>query len=363
MPERQYYREHRERLLAETRAWKEANPDRARLHNREYMRRAAVRRRALEKRRERGRAWYAEHRQQERERARRFREEHPEKVREYRARFRERHPERAAEQGRRATQKWRDGRADAVRAKQRAVAERRREEDPDAFRRWYQANLEKQRERGREASRLRSRLKKLGLPPKRIQRVYANDRRENERVGEEFFGRRRTKPEIASLHQEAQRKFRRPPAAQLAVLQARQRIMNMSREELHEAGQQLQDQLRAAKTRDLARTFFPDVATRIALKHAARLRREIEQDSIARRLRGGEPYDVDGELKRRIRQAAAEQVIALASRSNDEDQMRRLVAASYPRKATPRAVAGTTPHRQRATPERGANRASDGTER
>ena len=47
---------------------------------------------------------------------------------------------------------------------------------PDAFKHWYQANLEQQR--------ARRRLKKLGLRPRRIQRVYASDRRANDRAGE-----------------------------------------------------------------------------------------------------------------------------------------------------------------------------------
>lgn len=328
MPDRRYYRQHRERMLAASRAWKEANPERTRKHNREHMRRAAIRERRLEQRRARGRAWYAEHREQERARARRFREEHPEKLREYQLRFRERHPDRAAAQGRRATQKWRDGNAEKVRENQRATAAQRREEDPDAFRRWYQANLEQQRARGREASRLRSRLKKLGLPPRKIQRVYANDRRANDRAASDFFERRRTAAELTSLQREPRMVYRRPTATQLAVIQARQRVM--SAPELRIAGQHLQDRLRAAKARDLARAFFPDVAQGVFHRHGGRLRREIEQDSIARQHRGAEPYDVDDELTRRVRREAAAQAVALAKRSNDEDQMRRLVNASFP---------------------------------
>jgi hypothetical protein len=237
MKDRRYYRENRERLLAQTRAWKAANPDRVRQHKREHYRRVQARKKMAELRRERGRAWYAEHREQERERARTFRREHPEKVREYQARFRERHPERAAEQARRATEKWRDTNASQVRQTQRAAAEQRRANDPDAFRRWYQANLEKQRERGREASRLRSRLKKLGLPPRRVQRVYAEGRRANDRASDAFFTRRRDAEELQRLRREGATVFQRPTAAQVAVIQARQRIM--SSEELRAAGEHL----------------------------------------------------------------------------------------------------------------------------
>ncbi|MDR7184624.1 hypothetical protein J2X85_001647 [Microbacterium trichothecenolyticum] len=359
MPDRRYYFEHREQQLAASRAWKQANPDRARAHNRESARRAALRKKAIQRRRERGRAWYAEHRDQERARARRFRQEHPDKVREYQARFRERHPERAAEQGRRASQKWRDGKADTVRANQRAAAEARRGDDPDAFRRWYQTNLEQQRERGREASRRRSRLKKLGLPPRKIQRVYANERRVNERAGDEFFGRQRSAADVARLRAEVMSSFRWPTAAQLArqraVLQARQRVM--SQDELRIAGQRLQDRLRAAKASDLARTLFPEEVANVARTRSSRLRREVEMDSIARQNRGAEPYDVDKELQRRIHQEAGERAIAIAKRSVKEEHVKRLVSASFPpvprRRSAPVNAAPQQPRRSTPTGERG----------
>lgn len=339
MPDRRYYRENRERLLAQTRAWKAANPDRSRAHNRESMRRAAVRQKAAERRRARGRVWYAEHREQERERARTFRREHPEKVREYKQRYRSRHPERAAEQSRRGTERWRDRNADTVRETQRAAAAGRRKSNPNLNRDYYHDNIEKERERGREASRRRSRLKQLGLPPRRIQRVYANDRRANDREADAFFARRRDAGELQQLRREGERVFRRPTAAQIAVIQARRRIM--SQRELRVAGEHLQARLRAAKARDLARAFFPEAVARVAERHSARLRRQIEMDSIARQLRGAEPYDVDAELQRRARQEAGERVAAIAARSVDEDQMRRLMNASFPTPAARRGKSGT----------------------
>lgn len=340
MPKRRYYLENRERLLAQTRAWKAANPDRARAHNRESMRRAAVRRKATERRRARGRVWYAEHREQERERARAFRREHPEKVREYKQRFRSRHPGRAAEQSRRGTERWRDRNADAVREKQRAAAAGRREDNPDLNRDYYYGNIEKERQRGREASRRRSRLKQLGLPPRRVQRVYANDRRANDRGADAFFARRRGPGELQQLHREGERPFRRPTAAQLASIRARRRIMSPG--ELRTAGEHLQARLRAAKARDLARAFLPEAVAHVLDRHSTRLRQQIEMDSIARQLRGAEPYDVDAELQRRAGQEAGERVAAVAARSVDEDQMRRLMNASFPAGAARRGR-GATP--------------------
>ncbi|WP_194396233.1 hypothetical protein [Microbacterium atlanticum] len=315
-------------MLAASRAWKAANPERARSHNRRSAHKAAERRRIVEQRKESGRAWYAEHREAERMRARRFRLEHPEKVHEYRARFQERHPERAAEQARRASERWHDKNAEAIREEQRIAAHQRRASDPDAYRRWYQANLEQQRARGREASRLRSRLKNLGLPTRRVRHTYSNERRANDRASAEFFSRRRSAAEMHRLRREGESVFRRPTRAQLAVLEARRRVM--SREELAAAGTHLQERLRAAKARDLARAFFPEVAGRLYHARQDRLRCEIQLDSIARRVRGREPYDVESELRRRVKQEASELALTLAQRSADEDQMKRLIDHRLP---------------------------------
>ena len=331
MPDQQYYQQHRERLLAATRAWKAANPDRARKHNREHMRRAQIRRKALEGRRANGRAWYAAHREQERERARQFRREHPEKVREYQARYRQRHPERVAEQSRRATRAWRDRNQDAVREKQRVTATQRREADPDAYSRWYQANLERERERGREASRLRSRLKKLGLPPRRIQRVYAADRRANAKASEAFFTRQRSHTERSRIRRELDAPSYSPPA-KYAALDARSRII-ADRRDLRTAASELQAELRAARARDLARVVLPAIRERIERRDGARLMAEVQMDSIARLQRGAPAYDVDAELRRRIDKQAAEQVAKAGGLDRTHSRVSR---ASFPDPATAR---------------------------
>lgn len=353
MPSRRYYREHRDRLLEQTRAWKDANPDRSRALNRESDRRVRVRRQRAERRRAQGRAWYAEHREQERERARVFRRDHPEKIREYKDRFRQRHPERAAAQSRRSTEKWRDKNADAVREAQRVAAGQRREDNPELNRDYYRDNLEKERARGREASRRRSRLKQLGLPPRRIQRVYANDRRANDRAAEAFFTRPRGSAELGRLRHEQEMPFSLPTAAQRAVIAARQRIM--SREDLRIAGEHLQERLRAAKARDLTQARLAEVIAHVAERQGARLREEVSMDSVARQLRGGDPYDVEAELQRRIRQQAVERI--------DAEQTRRLRSASFPArldsqaapvvKSPMRPTGSSTPSRPNRDAERG----------
>ena len=328
MPDRSYYAANRDRLLAETRAWKAAHPERAREHNRNVARRAVEKQQLIAKRRARGRARYAERCSQELERARRFRRDHADKVGEYRKRFAERHPERAVNQSRRASERWRDSNAAAVREKQSLAARQRRAQDPDEFRRWYLSNLERQRERGREASRRRSRLKQLGLPPRRVQRTLAADRRANDRAETEFFGRRRRAAEVVQIRGEARVHFRRATPAQLEALRARQRIM--SRDELFTAGQALQERLRAAKARDLARKFLPEVARRLARVRGDALCREIKQDSIARQYRRLDPYVLEDEFPMRLRREAIELALALARLSADDEEMRGHVERRLP---------------------------------
>lgn len=319
MTGRYYYQQHRERLLAASRAWKKANPERSRRLNREHMRRAALRKKAAEKRRASGRAWYAAHRDQERERARRFRQQHPEKVREYQARYRANHPERAAEQSRLASQRWRDRNADLIREKQRAAAERSRRADPEAQRRWYHANLEQQRARGREASRLRSRLKRLGLPPRSVHRTYAADKRANTAAGDAFFTRHRTPAEKTALTREAHTPH--------LGLDAHHRITGTPGE-LQHAASKLQHALRAGRARDLARQRLLQAAQRIERTHGARIRRDVEMDSTARRLRGQPAYDIDQETRRRIAHLAATQTAPTLPTKNS-------VPAQPPPRTTP----------------------------
>lgn len=277
-----YYAEHRDEQLTASRVWKAANPDRAREHNRVSMRRAYQRRKAAERRRQAARERYAANRDRERERSRQYRINNPDRMREYKQRFRERHPERVAEQNRRSNRAWRDRNADRLRETNKDRATVRRQEDPDAYRRWYAANREQQRARGREASRLRSRLKKLGLPPRRIHRVYAADKRANAAAADAFFTRppARTGPVItggdpAALHPER--------------LDARRRVM-----EKMTAGYAKR---RAA---DAALLRLPGHVETHRARHGVRVREEVRMDSIARQLRGKPPLDIDNETDRRI---------------------------------------------------------------
>jgi hypothetical protein len=309
------------------------------------MRRQALRRKAVETRRAAGRAWYAEHREEERARARQFRRNHPEKVREYQRRFRERHPERAAEQARRGSERFRDRHADTVRQRQGSAAADRRSNDPDAFRRWYQSNIERERARGREASRLRSRLKKLGLPPRKIHRVYAEERRANIAAGELFFSRRRTAAEKKQLGSES---FDVTPAPHYA-LQARARWIErmrarpMSPDELRTSAERVQAQLRVARLRERAGELLPEVVAQLeSSPTAARVRNEVRMDGVARRFRGGPELDQAAEVSRRVHDEAVARVMNQLTQSKresqrigeaDAEQVARLLRASFPHAA------------------------------
>ncbi|GAA1061082.1 hypothetical protein [Agromyces bracchium] len=180
---------HPERVRELNRRWREQHLDRSRQQNRDSARRAAAR-----KRRE------AETRRKARERSKRWREEHPErvrtyqlqwveanrdKVREYYNRYYETHREevsaRAAarrdadpERTRRASKEW------AERNKERrAELQRQRRSDPKT----YQAELEA----NAAARRLKRRLARSGLPPKRLHPTSAAERRANERDADAYF--------------------------------------------------------------------------------------------------------------------------------------------------------------------------------
>ncbi|WP_435528074.1 hypothetical protein [Microbacterium aurantiacum] len=319
------------------RLWREANPEKHRAHSRA----SAARRRAKDTRNATARAKYKENPEPERERGRRFREEHPEKVAEYARRYKEKHPDRAAEQSRRATQTWRDRNAPQQREKQRAAAAEKRAADPDKFRSWYQANLERERERSREAARLRSRLKALGLPPRKIARVYAADRRANETEAERFFSQRRTVAQRAAIRLELK------PEPGLSGNPTR----TISREPVKPATQaELADWVRRAA---LARAGKTPQERRAMLheylqKNGARLRDEITLDSRARVARGAPPLDVKKEMSSR---AAAELSAAEGERLTRVVN-RALASYGLPAAAAVQGKRPATPAQQPALPRK-----------
>lgn len=320
-----YYAAHREKALAASRAWKAANRERAREHNRLSMRRSSARKRAEEQKRAVQRAWAAGNRGREQARLRRYRERHPERVRASAHGYQERHPERAAAQSRAASQAWRDRHADAHRQVDREAARERRARDPDEFRRWYQANLERERARSREAARLRARLKALGLPPRHIHRVYAEVRRANTAAADEFFTRRRTAVErrAAARERAAVRPMPAPRAAPPAPREHDTRfVLALQRDE------------------EVWRKVAPPMIAQFQRRHRPRIQEEVRMDSIARRLRGREPLDIGVETSRRVNlEAFAHVASALVPSGNPVrvDRLRAVLAVM----ARERRLAGT----------------------
>lgn len=282
----------REKVAADIRRWKQENREKHRAHNlATYHRRARKNRRN-----QKARAKYRENPEPHRERGRRFRREHPEKVAEYKQRFRERHPERFAEQSRRGSQNWRDRNADVAREKARLHAAERRQADPEKFRAWYHANLERERARGREASRLRTKLKALGLPPRSVGKVYAAEKRANTVAADKFFERRRTAGNLAQLRDELKTVRGPLDAGWRADAKA-----NFEPTPPHLLAAWALDSARAQTrlTRDERREMFAGYLA----KHGEKLRAEVTLDSRARILRGAAPFDVEKEVRSRAADA------------------------------------------------------------
>lgn len=319
-----YYAKHRDQKRESAKGWRAENPDRARAHNREYMRRALAARKAQEARRANGRAWYHEHRDEERARHRRFRAEHPDKVREYQQRYRAKHPDRAAESSRRAAQRWRDANAERTREMNRLAAQRRRQEDPDYQRRKYQEDIEAQRARSRNNARQRARLRALGLPARHIHTVYAADKRADQAAADAFFTARRTAPQLRDLELER----RSAPATRRARAGARRTATGID-------SSPLEGQLILARNIDAERALWarmlPDLITRFTERHRDRIREEIRMDSIARQLTGKPAYDIAVELAHRIRADAFRDAANHLAPDGDRARLQRLHQMMFPR--------------------------------
>jgi hypothetical protein len=169
--------------------WRAEHLDRARQLNRDSMRRATVRKRRSAELRARGRG-----------RAKSWREAHPDRVRKYKQRWVEENREKVREYYNRYYANHRD--------EVNARAAARRDADPDrskhAQKQWAERNkgrrAELQRNRRNDpetyaaelaanavAKRLKRRLQRDGLPPKRLHPTTAAERRNNEREAVAYF--------------------------------------------------------------------------------------------------------------------------------------------------------------------------------
>lgn len=202
---RRYRERHPEQVAATRRRWVDANRDRVRESNRrwraEHLERAreqgrdSMRRSSARKRRE------ALQRARGRERAKRWREEHPERVRDYQKRWVQENRGKVREYYNRYYATHRD--------EVNARAASRRDADPERTKRarkaWAERNKDRRAEQQRErrsdpavyqaeldanaaARRLKRRLERAGLPPKRLHPTTAAERRAHEKEAAAYFG-------------------------------------------------------------------------------------------------------------------------------------------------------------------------------
>lgn len=186
---RRWVEANRDRVRETNRRWRAEHLDRARELNRDSMRRSTARKRRDAEQRARGR-----------ERAKRWREAHPERVREYQKGWVQENREKVREYYNRYYATHRD--------EVNARAAARRDADPErtkqARKEWAERNkdhlAELQRERRRDPAiyraeldansagrRLKRRLERAGLPPKRLHPSTAADRRLHEREAAAYF--------------------------------------------------------------------------------------------------------------------------------------------------------------------------------
>ena len=296
MPENDAERQKRQR---ESRArYRAAYPDRVRQSKRGNRERRRARLEAELKRRTRDRQrvheWAAAHPDRARERSRVWSEQNPDRRRELQRNYYQRNQE----ERRRATreqntrrrkdlvQRERERQHQAARREVRNAQQMARLSDPEA--------RDKHNQEQNERRRRERRRRQLGLPPRRTHRATINEREANGSAAHAFFSRRRGAGEIRLLR-EGQAEVR--AAASLAS------------DALW--GQELAARIRADATGP-ARAAAA-VNELLATEVGTRLREEVKMDSIARRVRGAEPYpDAEAEVRRRALNAITARRAALA---------------------------------------------------
>lgn len=180
---------HKDEVREAKRRWREENLDRYRELNRDSMRRAAARRRRVEelhqRARERSAEWKRQHPEHVREYKKRWVDENRDKVREYYRSYHARHRDQV---NARATAR-RDADPEKIKQARKRWAERNTDRLAE-LQREYRSDPEKYRavlDSNSAAKRLKRRLERAGLPPKRVHRATAAERRANDRVADAYF--------------------------------------------------------------------------------------------------------------------------------------------------------------------------------
>lgn len=216
--------ERRQRRRDYLKRWKQANPERVKTYAERY--RAAHREQLLSQKRDAEKAREARNRAEEqrrelkRVRARQWyahnSEKHLDHQRTYRAKKRAEDPVKYRADKRARTRRWHDAHREQENAKLRQKyhdnPEARRSqaskyyaahaEEVKARRRaYYAANKEKQLAKQREWRQREKRRRDAGLPPRRLHRTPADERRANTVSADQFFARDYTRPEITNMRQ------------------------------------------------------------------------------------------------------------------------------------------------------------------
>lgn len=195
--------------------------------------------------------------------------------------------------------------------------------------------LERERTRGREAAQLRRRLTKLGLPPRKIHKTYAADRRKNAAAADEFFSRRwRINDRIRAESFEALPGHR-------AAVEFRARYLAAGAIERADA--------RDREAR--ARAIVDAVRRRLPAKQLEQITEEVRMDSVARQLRGAAAFNIDAEVQRRVHELVVERALSTPIDAHERDEMHRLIGASFPvpaQRRTQRPAAQSQARRARA---------------
>jgi hypothetical protein len=289
-----------------------AHPDRVRRTIRENRARKRVRLKAEESRRARdrarARAWAAEHPDLARERKELWSQQNSDRRREHQRNYYVRHQEERQRAGREQNtrrrqdpaQREREGQYQAERREHRTTQQRARRSSPETRDRLNaEQNERRQRERRRQ---------QLGLPSRRPHRATTNEREANQLAADAFFGRRRGTREIELLREER--------------LDVRVRASQAP-------GAFWQDDLRAQVRLDAAKPALIRAAVDELLSSRAGrlLREEVRLDSIARQVRGTDPFpDADAEARRRVLlEARHAKLTAPARPAPDPASMDRIV--------------------------------------
>lgn len=221
-----------------------------------------------------------------------------ERQRGYQRTYEERHPERKLESGRQSSARWRDSHPDEARARNRDSSALNREKDPERYRRWYQANLDRERDRARDSSRRRTRLKQLGLPPRRAPRSFAADRRVNAAAADAFFRRDWSSEADAIARAEAPQ------------LLTRQRFLASSDpvpQELIDRFKATTNEIREGYEEFELQRRLPQIIEQRGRRHMSAVREEVRMDQVARKINGKPPLDVDREIEVRVAARVLEQ--------------------------------------------------------